>query len=421
MKLSEYNTSLSGLMAAQLGISTTKQNITNLQSDHYVRQKVNMSALGAVPDSPGHGVKVLGIERVVDDIKTGQYNKQLSAVSYYEYMKTGLMNVESMFHASGDNGLSTRIDRFLQAWHEISKNPTQSTYYQTVVSEGVKFASELNRVATDLRTAKGQAQEDLQASVQTFNRIAGQLANINKRIADASTVPNQLLNERDQLISELSTYAQVEIGYESLNPNIPTIRVGGMIVVSGTDAIPITLQNGIVQLNDKPALLQGGRIKAAEELDKHTSAYLEELDTFSNNFTQKVNDIAGQVFFEKNGNTLQINPTFVSNAFSLALSAEKAEQIAQLKNTTIPSGITYQKAMDQLSVKIATDTNTATSQHTIHEEVLQGIDKDKRSVEGVNLDEEMVNLMMYQNYFTANSKAIRVIDELYDTLFGILS
>lgn len=423
MKLSEYNTALSGMTAAQLGIAATKQNITNLHSDGYVRQKVNLGSFGSTSGNVGYGVKVLGVERITDEVKTSQYNRQLSELSYHEYISTELSSIEGLFNASGDASLSARVDHFFQAWHEVSKNPTQPTYYQTVVSEGVKLSSELNRISNELWRAKGQVQEDKAAQINEFNRLTEQLTETNKKIASAgSTAPNQLLDERDQIVKGLSKYAQIEATYESLNPNMVTIRINGTVIVSGTDRFPLESANGTLQVNGSVLKPEGGIIQAAVEMDQsHLSKYIEKMEYFSKGLADQINSIAGIPFFVGGTNALQVNPTFTENASLLAMPAEKAEQIANLENKQSPSGVIYQKAMDQLSVQVASDTNSAISYQNIHQELLSGIEKEKLSTEGVNLDEEMVNLMMYQNYFAANSKAIRTINEMYDSLFGILS
>ncbi|MNG13673.1 flagellar hook-associated protein FlgK [compost metagenome] len=56
----------------------------------------------------------------------------------------------------------------------------------------------------------------------------------------------------------------------------------------------------------------------------------------------------------------------------------------------------------------------------MHNDLLTSLQQNLASVEGVNMDEEMVNLMLYQNYFAANSKAIRTLDEMYDSLFALI-
>ncbi|TKI88834.1 flagellar hook-associated protein FlgK, partial [Bacillus wiedmannii] len=247
MRLSDYNTPLSGLLAAQMGLQTTKQNLSNIHTPGYVRQMVNYGSAGASQGySPeqkiGYGVQTLGVDRITDEVKTKQFNDQLSQLSYYNYMNSTLSRVESMVGTTGKNSLSSLMDGFFNAFREVAKNPEQPNYYDTLIAETGKFTSQVNRLAKGLDTAEAQTREDIEAHVNEFNRLAGSLAEANKKIGQAGTqVPNQLLDERDRIITEMSKYANIEVSYESMNPNIASVRMNGVLTVNGQDTYPLQL------------------------------------------------------------------------------------------------------------------------------------------------------------------------------------
>ena len=69
------------------------------------------------------------------------------------------------------------------------------------------------------------------------------LAEANKKIGQAGTqVPNQLLDERDRIMTEMSKYADIEVSYEATNPNIASVRMNGVLTVNGQDTYPLQLQ-----------------------------------------------------------------------------------------------------------------------------------------------------------------------------------
>lgn len=71
-------------------------------------------------------------------------------------------------------------------------------------------------------------------------------------------------------------------------------------------------------------------------------------------------------------------------------------------------------------MKVASDKSEVNGYQKIHGDLLEGIQQEKMSIEGVNMEEEMVNLMAFQKYSVANSKAITTMNEVFDSLFSII-
>lgn len=104
----------------------------------------------------------------------------------------------------------------------------------------------------------------------------------------------------------------------------------------------------------------------------------------------------------------------------MKISAETANELAGITEKDYKGGLTYKKALDQLLVGVASDKSSVNAYQNIHKDLLEGIQQEKMSIEGVNMDEEMVNLMAFQKYFVANSKAITTMNEVFDSLFSII-
>ena len=113
-----------------------------------------------------------------------------------------------------------------------------------------------------------QTTADIEAHVDKFNRLAASLAEANKKIGQAGTqVPNQLLDERDRIMTEMSKYAEIEVSYESANPNIASVRMNGVLTVNGQDTYPLQLQTNkepmSLQIYGTDIPLNGGAIQSA--------------------------------------------------------------------------------------------------------------------------------------------------------------
>ncbi|HDR7947740.1 flagellar hook-associated protein FlgK [Bacillus toyonensis] len=431
MRLSDYNTPLSGMLAAQMGLQTTKQNLSNIHTPGYVRQMVNYGSVGAsnghTPEQRiGYGVQTLGVDRITDEVKTKQFNDQLSQLSYYNYMNSTLSRVESMVGTTGKNSLSSLMDGFFNAFREVAKNPEQPNYYDTLISETGKFTSQVNRLAKNLDTVEAQTTEDIEAHVNEFNRLAASLAEANKKIGQAGTqVPNQLLDERDRIVTEMSKYANIEVSYESMNPNIASVRMNGVLTVSGQDTYPLQLNKEkdpmSVEIYGSEISVTSGAIKSAIDTKAKIVEYKKNLEGLMSSVKNQVNTVMGKDFFVGDyAKDMKLNPEFAKDISKMKISAETANKLAAITDGDYKEGLSYKQALDQFIVGVASDKSAVNAYQKIHGDLLEGIQQEKMSVEGVNMEEEMVNLMAFQKYFVANSKAITTMNEVFDSLFSII-
>ncbi|HDR7685586.1 flagellar hook-associated protein FlgK [Bacillus toyonensis] len=431
MRLSDYNTPLSGMLAAQMGLQTTKQNLSNIHTPGYVRQMVNYGSVGAsnghTPEQRiGYGVQTLGVDRITDEVKTKQFNDQLSQLSYYNYMNSTLSRVESMVGTTGKNSLSSLMDGFFNAFREVAKNPEQPNYYDTLISETGKFTSQVNRLAKNLDTVEAQTTEDIEAHVNEFNRLAASLAEANKKIGQAGTqVPNQLLDERDRIVTEMSKYANIEVSYESMNPNIASVRMNGVLTVNGQDTYPLQLNKEkdpmSVEIYGSEISVTSGAIKSAIDTKAKIVEYKKNLEGLMSSVKNQVNTVMGKDFFVGDyAKDMKLNPEFAKDISKMKISAETANKLAAITDGDYKEGLSNKQALDQFIVGVASDKSAVNAYQKIHGDLLEGIQQEKMSVEGVNMEEEMVNLMAFQKYFVANSKAITTMNEVFDSLFSII-
>ncbi|MFZ7754950.1 flagellar hook-associated protein FlgK [Bacillus thuringiensis] len=431
MRLSDYNTPLSGMLAAQMGLQTTKQNLSNIHTPGYVRQMVNYGSVGAsnghTPEQRiGYGVQTLGVDRITDEVKTKQFNDQLSQLSYYNYMNSTLSRVESMVGTTGKNSLSSLMDGFFNGFREVAKNPEQPNYYDTLISETGKFTSQVNRLAKNLDTVEAQTAEDIEAHVNEFNRLAASLAEANHKIGQAGTqVPNQLLDERDRIVTEMSKYANIEVSYESMNPNIASVRMNGILTVNGQDTYPLQLNKEkdpmSVEIYGSEISVTSGAIKSAIDTKAKIVDYKKNLEDLMSSMKNQVNTVMGKDFFVGDyAKEMKLNPEFQKDVSKMKMSAETANKLAAVTDDDYKEGLSYKQALDQFIVRVASDKSAVNGYQKIHGDLLEGIQQEKMSVEGVNMEEEMVNLMAFQKYFVANSKAITTMNEVFDSLFSII-
>jgi flagellar hook-associated protein 1 FlgK len=181
-------------------------------------------------------------------------------------------------------------------------------------------------------------------------------------------------------------------------------------------------------------------IKASTDvINENVKEYRKGLDLFTTQLMDKVNAVhrsgfskngsTGMDFFVGNGSkTISINPILKSDISNIATSAflgiegntDIAKGIANVIYDEVGGGMDFRNYVNGFSMGMAQDLNTTRAQISVQGQVLEGIMEQKESTQGVNLEEEMSNLMMFQRMFSANAKSIKVIDEVNDALLQII-
>jgi flagellar hook-associated protein 1 FlgK len=128
----------------------------------------------------------------------------------------------------------------------------------------------------------------------------------------------------------------------------------------------------------------------------------------------QVNTVMGKDFFVgDHAKDIQLNPEFAKDVSKMKISAETANKLAGITEGDYKEGLSYKQALDQFIVGVASDKSAVNAYQNIHKDLLEGIQEEKMSIEGVNL-------MAFQKYFVANSKAITTMNEVFDSLFSII-
>lgn len=445
-----FNISLSGMSAAQTGIKVTQQNISNMNTEGYARQRMEVSEIGTssgsgVNEKSGSGVKVDDIQMMTDKIMQTNYNNQNSKVSYFNELEGTLHEVETVMGDFTSGKLGNVMQGFFQSWEELSKFPEESAYYFAMVGETTKLTQKINEMGNELSRIEQDAMINTKSQVEQVNAILNNLATINKKMNNSGQyIPNSLLNERDREVGKLSEYLDIEISYENKNPEIVTIRSGGVFLISNEDKFPLKL----VKTEDETFISNGtsrlesswGKIKASTDgINGYLQKYRDDLDIFTQQLMTQVNAIHS-VGFSRNGDTgidffigvgsktIQINPLLKADVSKVATSSvngvegnsETAKKIAKSIEGVVVNGMNFRNYVNGYSMGMAQDLNTTRAQVTVQSQVLEGILEQKESVQGVNLEEEMSNLMMYQKMFSANAKTINVLKEVNDAILQII-
>lgn len=191
-------------------------NIANVNTPGYSRQRVQLETAGYQFFGNGYlgkGVSIDTVERAHDAYLTREA-RLTSAVAAADAVRLSrLQQLESAFPL-GSNGLGASLNDMLNAWSDIGSAPGNLTARVVAIARGDEFASRLRNTAGQLDLLRDSTQQQVQGNVDTINRLALDLASINQRIVETQGsrhTPNDLLDQRDQLLRQLSENVQTSV------------------------------------------------------------------------------------------------------------------------------------------------------------------------------------------------------------------
>ncbi len=209
------NTGISALNAFQRQLNTTGHNIANVNTKGYSRQQVEFSTLDAQPGGDGFlgsGVQVASIRRSYDNYLSGQVRAYSASQEEYAIYHERASQVDNVI-ADAASGLDRMMQEFFASIEDVSADPTSIPARNVMLNRSEVLADRFRSLDGWMDDLRGQLNRDLDTFVSHVNGLGEALAAVNQQIQQVSAgqanPPNDLLDKRDQLIDELSTYVKV--------------------------------------------------------------------------------------------------------------------------------------------------------------------------------------------------------------------
>lgn len=236
-----FGIGITGINAAQLGLLTTGNNISNVSTPGYNRQRISQSdniAIATGSGFIGQGTRVDTISRIYNQVITDQINQSQTNASeltkYYDQIK----QIDNML-ADEKAGLSPALQDLFKGVQTVASNPALIPARDSLVSSAQTFASRMQNLESRLSSMYSGVNTQLESTVSSINSYAQQIAELNQRIivaqAAVSQPANSLLDQRDQLIAEMNKEIRVSTVEES-NGAISVFIGSGQQLVVGSQA-----------------------------------------------------------------------------------------------------------------------------------------------------------------------------------------
>jgi flagellar hook-associated protein 1 FlgK len=236
-----FGIGITGISAAQVGLLVTGNNIANVDTPGYNRQRIGQSNNISIATGSGYigmGTRVDTVTRIYNQVITDQINQSQTKASelskYYDQIK----QIDNML-ADDKAGLSPTLQDLFKGVQTVASNPALTTSRDSLISSAQTFSSRLQNLESRLSSMYAGVNGQLESTVSTINSYAQQIAELNERIIVAQAAVNQpansLLDQRDQLVAELNKEVAVTTVEESNGAFSVFIGTGQQLVV-GTRA-----------------------------------------------------------------------------------------------------------------------------------------------------------------------------------------
>lgn len=212
MSIGILNTALSGLAAFQRSLETTSNNISNVNTEGYSRQRVELATTPAQFMGSGYvgtGVAVANIARSYDQFISGQIRSSTSAFSEVDSYHTLASQIDTLI-ADENTGISASMKAFFNSVNDVANNPSSTPVRNVLISEGKALANQFGSIGSRLDEIKQQVDSNLETDVRDLNNYASAIAKLNTQIVDAigrtsgQQMPNDLLDQRDELLRKVA-------------------------------------------------------------------------------------------------------------------------------------------------------------------------------------------------------------------------
>ena len=359
MSVNLYQTGVSGLLSAQQQLGTTGHNIANVNTEGYTRQRAEQGAVAGYSNNNnfiGGGTYVQDITRLYDQFSYKEQLLNKSNLGNAESINGDLNQLNEIMSFSNE-AIGGSIDRFYQAANGIADNPSDIGLRNIALSQANVLAQDFNRLNDNLDQLKKSTNGEIEQIATKISQISLDLAKVNEQILDNKNLnqtgqPNDLLDKRDQLVSQLGEYTSVNT-IEDAN-GVMTVMIGnGATLVAGTTPLTVSVQAGdpdplqtTLQLNSRNGTVAldgtklGGAIAAKIEYrDEHVAKAQSELNRLAMSVSQTLNQTQAQGL-DLNGKQgldvfTDINTPTLQNSRVLASSKNSGNVQAGIKITDI--------------------------------------------------------------------------------------
>ena len=467
----------SGLQANQVAIRTAGHNIANVNTAGYSRQRATLRPIHPQPAPRGAqlggGVQAVDLRGVRDEFVNRQLVTAKGALGAAEARQRPLQRIDALFNEMNGEGVHVALERFFNSMRSLETNPESLDHRAGVLAAGEIFTERVRQTAGALDNLRLGLNQNIADEVVEINRLAAEVADLNDRIAATEASGGQASDLRDRrqvALVDLGTRVDIT-SFE--DPDGRTVVIGPRgkpLVEDGTAAAleVIPDADNLLQVVHVAAVprtaagapngrrvtitddVRGGRLFGLiDSRDVAIANAQDDLDEFVFTFVERFNLQHRQGFgLDGLGNRDFFTPLAAqadaANGFSIsdhifagdnglrAIGASEAADtlpgdqrnalaLADLQHD--PTFFGGRATPSERLARIVRDAGAADRDNDFQldfEDIkVNQLQNLRDTVSGVSLDEEMLDLVKFQNAFQASARVVRIVDEMLEDVVNL--
>ncbi|SDN20744.1 flagellar hook-associated protein FlgK [Acetanaerobacterium elongatum] len=488
-----FEAARSGLVASQKALDITGNNVANIHTEGYTRQRVDLVSMAFSGSAnrystgttlAGQGVYIAGVSQCRDPILDARYREQSTYVGSLETQNTAYTDLENLFDDVTSSGLQDGMSKLLAQLQSVSGNSDKAEVANNVLTAAKNVVQLINSYNSKLDQLEARNKTGLDSCVNDVNSILQKLGALNSQIKDAclanSTTdpitgdrrilgpygPNELLDDRNLLLDQLSAYGEVDV--KSENDGTITVTFGGTVAVKdsryetlnqvkdaagkdilqwGTSMKTFSSDSGAITAYIDVIAGKGGYASGGENHYEGIAYYREILNSFTDTFAKQFNNANNvttppaprDLFSISDGATnftagnIRISDNWMNDPSYLVISVD-GDKLAN--GNTLKMIKMFDDSFDFGSSSY-TEFKGTFKGYLIHfqgklgnqQKYISGI-KDSTSsvamdlldqrdqISAVSENEEAINMMKYQKSYNAAARVITAMDECLDVIIN---
>ena len=431
---------VSGIFAAEAQIAAAESNISNASNPNYSVESVNLQADPSF-NGAGAGVQILGTERAEAPYLTAQINTAQSDDSYSQaYSQATTLAQQILAPSSGDD-LSSALQNMFNAFTNLSASPQDATVRSSAIAALNQFAQVDQGLSSSLSATANNQLSQVGTLVSQVNQASAQIAQLNQQIVAVKASGQSgaaLEDQRDALVNQLAGLVGASGDADG------NVTVGGVPLVSGSSALTlsttgsgpstglqVSLSNGNIAVNPGEVrgtlggLLSGATavLQLRSDVNGLASAVASALNTQASSGYGLDGSTGTPLFTITAGGPIAVSTVLTGQNLGASASASgvpgdgsNAAALAAIANdqNIVPSNpsSTPIQAFSAISGDFGTLVQNAANSQQQAAAALQSLTQLKGSITGVSLNDQLTQLIQYQNMLEASGRAVQAANDI---------
>ena len=446
-----------GVQAQQTNMAITGNNIANVNTEGYTRQRVDLESMTPLQVG-GFGIESGVIDDTVRRMRDTFFDLQMRnenpSLARWQEEQHQLGQVENILNEPNEMAISNLMDEYFLSWEDLSHEPDSESSRAIVRDAGKRVADNFNRIGSSLTDLQGELDDSARDTAYQLNFNIREIADYTKKIMlaeDNSSEISTLMDRRDLALDKLSK--QIDINYIEKDNGDLLVFSNGIIVVEGDDFNQLNskidqdsdLHNFFWRNENTELTVNNGKMKGIlnvrdtvipelkDELNKLVKSFVEEVNKIhTENYNLEGNK--GINFFDQDGldlDTISLDSNIEDDLKFIATSqtagslgnADGALEMVALQHETTMNNqsSSFKEFYIGIIMTHGTYVEEANRLADMQATFVNQLENKRNEVSEVDLDEELSNMIKFQQAYGSAAKVISKADEMLKQVLALVN